>query len=102
MEQDKKSNSPFFVGVTEAIDKYAQEREPEDSILMVLYNGQAACRMLGGKTEDIEKALLNYMKKNRSVAEIICRTALTFHFMMAQRVLRVKTPPVPLDGVAEE
>ena len=84
MEQDTKSKSPFFVGVTEAI-----------GILMVLYNGQAACRMVGGKTEDIETNLLNYMKKNHSVAEIICRTALTFHFMMAQRVLRVSTPPVP-------
>lgn len=100
MEQDKKS--PFFVGVTEAIDKYAQERTPEDSILMVLSDGQTACQIVGGKTEDIEKTLFNYMKNNPSVAEIICRTALKFNFMVAQSVLRVKTPPVPPDGVAEE
>jgi len=79
-----------------------QLRTDGDSVLMVVSDGEHASHLVGGDMQTIHAILLNLMKKNAKVAEMICQVSLDFHMQLMQLpILRIEEPPLPKDGLAD-
>lgn len=100
---EEKTRSPFFEAITSAIDEAAKLRTADDSVLMLVADRFTASHLVGGDADKLQAVLLNFMQKNPSVAEIVCRAALDWQMQFvrdAKPMHRLRIPPVPADGVA--
>jgi len=98
--EENKEKSLFLTAVCDFIDNASDLRQSNDCMLAIISDGKVGSHYIGGDVDIIEACLLNLMRQKPGVARMIVDAALTYHLEIAP-ILKVQTPPLPKDGIAE-
>jgi len=96
----KKENSQFYSEMTQALEKAMEKRTDDDCMLMLLADSKSNAHIIGGNASTLYLILLDFMRKNPAVANLVCSAAIEWHIQAMQQPI-LKVAPVPEDGVAE-